>query len=113
MYQALYTKASKAELNSDYDTAFRLYLDSAKAFLHLSRSTASHVDEKAKSAWKADAAKALERAEAIKKVKSEYIRPVVRDVFSERKGFYLHLFTSNFTTRVWLNGLDRAELMVH
>lgn len=40
-------------------------------------------DEKARAAWKAGAARALDRAERIRKVKREVLRPVVRDGFSD------------------------------
>lgn len=43
------------------------------------------VDEKTKNAWKVEAAKALERAEKIKKVKKDAVKPVVRDGFAERR----------------------------
>ncbi|KIM39736.1 hypothetical protein M413DRAFT_446644 [Hebeloma cylindrosporum] len=60
-----YSKASKAEFSRDYDQAFRLYLQAADYFLHLVRSSAT--SEKSKQEWKGTAAKALERAEKIKR----------------------------------------------
>lgn len=53
----------EAELAKGYDTAFRLYIKSANAYLHLSRSAPSDVQ---KEKWKSSASKALERAEKIK-----------------------------------------------
>ncbi|KAJ7099454.1 hypothetical protein B0H15DRAFT_771653, partial [Mycena belliarum] len=61
--KSTYAKAVKAEFAKDYDTAFRLYIKAAEAFLHLSRA----VDrERDKPKWKTCAGKALERAEKIK-----------------------------------------------
>ncbi|KAF9048647.1 hypothetical protein BJ165DRAFT_1343091, partial [Panaeolus papilionaceus] len=59
------SKASRAEFSKDYDQAFRLYLKSAQSFLHLSRS--ANVTDVTKQQWKTSAAKALERAEKIKR----------------------------------------------
>lgn len=61
-----YSKAAKAELSKNFDTAFRLYIKSAEIFLHLSR--ASDDNERDKAKWKSRAAQALERAEKIKAV---------------------------------------------
>ena len=47
----------------NYDAAFRLYIKSANAYLHLSRSAPSDVQ---KEKWKTSTSKALERAEKIK-----------------------------------------------
>jgi calpain-7 len=60
-----FSKASKAEVARDYDQAFRQYLQAADFFLHLFRSGTA--TEKIKQQWKTSAAKALERAEKIKK----------------------------------------------
>ncbi|KIJ57488.1 hypothetical protein HYDPIDRAFT_44903, partial [Hydnomerulius pinastri MD-312] len=54
-----------SELSSDFTTAFRLYLAAADAFLHLSRTATLTPALQAR--CKANAAKALERAEKIKK----------------------------------------------
>lgn len=59
------SKAAKAEFAKEYDQAFRLYIKAAESFLHLSRSGTQ--SDKTKQQWKANAAKALERAERIKK----------------------------------------------
>ena len=77
--QALYAKATKAELNKDLDSAFKSYIEAAKAFLHLSRSSS---DEKLQTKLKSDAGKALQRAEKIKAAKSD-LTPVIRDPSSE------------------------------
>ncbi|THH18691.1 hypothetical protein EW146_g2354 [Bondarzewia mesenterica] len=61
--ESFYARATNSELNKDLDAAFRLYIDAAKAFLHLSRSSS---DDKSRAKWKANAGKALERAEKIK-----------------------------------------------
>ncbi|KAH7883246.1 hypothetical protein F5I97DRAFT_1903549 [Phlebopus sp. FC_14] len=62
--ESLYSRAAKSELSSDFTTAFRLYLAAADAFLNLSRSQ-PHPTLQAR--CKANANKALERAEKIKK----------------------------------------------
>ena len=77
--QTLYTRATRAELGEDFSLAFKLYVRSAEEFLHLSR-TAS--DASVRGRWKAEAAKALGRAEKIKARKE--VAPVVSDPFSER-----------------------------
>ncbi|GJE94253.1 cysteine proteinase [Phanerochaete sordida] len=78
--QTLYTRATRAELSGDFSLAFKLYVKSAEEFLHLSR-TASDASVRGK--WKAEAAKALGRAEKIKAKKD--VAPVVSDPFSERE----------------------------
>ena len=60
------SKAAKAEFAKEYDQAFRLYIKAAESFLHLSRSGGTQSD-KIKQQLKANASKALERAERIKK----------------------------------------------
>lgn len=62
--EALYNKATKEELARNYDQAFGLYIKATEVFLHLSRSATQQEREKAK--WKANAQRALERAEKIK-----------------------------------------------
>jgi len=78
--QTAYAKAARAELNQDFDGAFRLYLDAAKMCLHLSR---SNCDAQSQAQWKADASRALDRAERIRAHKKD-LTPVLRDPFSER-----------------------------
>ncbi|TFK45065.1 hypothetical protein BDQ12DRAFT_674049 [Crucibulum laeve] len=63
--ETTYTKAMKAELAKGYDLAFRLYVKTAESFLHLSMSNVATDRDKLK--WKANASKAMERAEKIKK----------------------------------------------
>ncbi|KIM64021.1 hypothetical protein SCLCIDRAFT_116338, partial [Scleroderma citrinum Foug A] len=58
-------RAARAEHSSDFSTAFRLYLSAADAFLHLSRSESLNLAFQTR--CKASAAKALERAEKIKR----------------------------------------------
>lgn len=59
-----YNKAAKAELSRNYDLAFRLYIKAAELFLHLSRT--NKAQDKTEAQWKANAGKALQRAEKIK-----------------------------------------------
>ncbi len=76
--QNLYTRATRAELARDLDTAFRLYVEAGSAFLNVSRTTAhARTQEQARQ----DAARALERAELIKGVKPD-VAPVWRDPFA-------------------------------
>ncbi|KAI0250079.1 hypothetical protein BJV78DRAFT_620230 [Lactifluus subvellereus] len=73
--EKLYERAAKAELAKDLDTAFRLYVQAASAFLNLSRVPAHpHIQEQARK----DADRALERAERIKAVKRD-LAPVLRN----------------------------------
>ena len=60
----MYNKATKEELARNYDQAFGLYIKATEVFLHLSRSATQQEREKAN--WKANAQRALERAEKIK-----------------------------------------------
>ena len=71
--------AANAELARYFDKAFRLYLKAAEQFLHLSRQS---TDDRTRTLCKAEAAKALERAEKIKAVKQD-VRPVPKDEFSD------------------------------
>ena len=66
-------------MNKDLDSAFKFYIEAAKAFLHLSRSSS---DEKVQTKLKVDAGKALQRAEKIKAAKGD-LTPVIRDPSSE------------------------------
>jgi calpain-7 len=93
--KALYSKAAKAELDKDWDTAFRLYVKSAESFLHLSRLTSN---ETVRTKLKLNAGKALERAEKIKAIKSGQVTPVVIDLFSER--LCLHLRRKLLATEI-------------
>ena len=83
------SKAAKAEFAKEYNQAFRLYIKAAESFLHLSRSGAQ--SDKSKQQWKANASKALERAERIKlfieKSPASSLRliPVAINHFSPRK----------------------------
>jgi calpain-7 len=77
--QRLYDSAARAEQARDWDTAFRLYVRAAEAFLRESRAAAY---ETRRSALKAEASKALTRAEKIKAIKGQTLRPVVRDPFA-------------------------------
>jgi calpain-7 len=63
--QTFSSKASKAEFARNYDQAFRFYIKTAEAYIHLSRS--SIASDKSKQQWKTNASRALERAEKIKR----------------------------------------------
>ncbi|KAG6836478.1 hypothetical protein H0H93_007647 [Arthromyces matolae] len=63
--EVTYSKAAKAELSRDYDVAFRLYVKAAELYLNLSR-THSDDGQLQTAKWKANAGKALQRAEKIK-----------------------------------------------
>ncbi|KAI6007673.1 hypothetical protein F5J12DRAFT_85857 [Pisolithus orientalis] len=67
--EAAYARGAKSELSSDFSAAFRLYLAAADAFLHLSRSES--LNPVFRTRCKANAAKALERAEKIKKASEQ------------------------------------------
>ncbi|KAH0829129.1 hypothetical protein J3R83DRAFT_2605 [Lanmaoa asiatica] len=62
--EAIYDRATNLEFVAEYTSAFHLYLDAADAFLHLSRSTG--VTPLFQAQCKANAAKAIQRAEKIK-----------------------------------------------
>jgi calpain-7 len=68
----------KAELESDWDQAYRLYIKTAESYLHLNRTTN---DEGLRARCQANAGKALERAEKIR-MKKKDLTPVVVDPFS-------------------------------
>ncbi|KAG0708685.1 hypothetical protein DFH29DRAFT_891533 [Suillus ampliporus] len=70
----IYSRAAKYELDSDWNNAFRLYLEAATAFLHI-----SHTD----STYRTNAANALERAEKIKQYKHD-LAPLSIDLFSQQ-----------------------------
>ncbi|KAF4563111.1 cysteine protease [Pleurotus pulmonarius] len=59
--EATYSKAAKAELSGAYDNAYRLYINAAQSFLHLSRQGDTEKDK-----WTNNARKCVERAEKIK-----------------------------------------------
>ncbi|KAF9653758.1 cysteine proteinase [Thelephora ganbajun] len=78
--EAIYVKATKAELAKDWDLAFKLYLSAADDFLYLARTTG---DDKVKTHAKSRAGVALQRAEKIKSIHRD-LTPVVRNAFSEQ-----------------------------
>ncbi|KAF9788172.1 hypothetical protein BJ322DRAFT_1217334 [Thelephora terrestris] len=78
--EAVYVKATKAELARDWDLAFKLYLSAAEDFIHLKSTTG---DSKVKSHADSRAAIALQRAEKIKSIHRD-LTPVVRNAFSEQ-----------------------------
>ncbi|KAI5986901.1 hypothetical protein EDD15DRAFT_1523894 [Pisolithus albus] len=67
--EAVYAKGAKSELSSDFSAAFRHYLAAADSFLHLSRSESLNVAFRAQ--CKSSAARALQRAEKIKKASEQ------------------------------------------
>ncbi|KAG1725441.1 hypothetical protein EDB19DRAFT_1897772 [Suillus lakei] len=71
----IYARAAKFELEKDWNNAFKLYLQAADAFLHLSRTA----DPK----YRNNAATALKRAEKIKQ--HRHLAPISTDHFSHRK----------------------------
>ncbi|KAI0821140.1 hypothetical protein BC629DRAFT_1435043 [Irpex lacteus] len=78
--QALYVKATKLELEGNFDRAFQLYIKCAEEQLRLSRlSNNAAVRDRHKS----EAGKALERAEKIRSKKRELVTPIAKDHFSE------------------------------
>ncbi|KIK22314.1 hypothetical protein PISMIDRAFT_102567, partial [Pisolithus microcarpus 441] len=64
-----YAKGAKSELSSDFSAAFRHYLAAADSFLHLSRSESLNLAFRTQ--CKASAARALQRAEKIKKASEQ------------------------------------------
>jgi len=89
--QTFSSKAAKAEFSRNYDQAFGLYVQAAESFLHLSRSGAYSDD--LKNQWKSKAAKAVERAEKIKRFMSKTTPPSLGRSPVERE-------TSNMGTRL-------------
>ncbi|OSC96512.1 cysteine proteinase [Trametes coccinea BRFM310] len=83
--QALYSKAANAELAKDFDRAFGQYVKAAEHFLFLSRKT---TEDRLRTSYRSQAAKALERAEKIRAVK-QAIRPVSKDPFSDSEQLYV------------------------
>ncbi|KZV85837.1 cysteine proteinase [Exidia glandulosa HHB12029] len=75
--RALAAKAAAKELEKNLDGAFQLYLDAARAFLHIANTQPAH-----KQVAKAEASKAVERAEKIKHAKAD-VKPVAKDAFAD------------------------------
>ncbi|EJD46911.1 cysteine proteinase [Auricularia subglabra TFB-10046 SS5] len=71
------TKAAAKELEGHIDAAFELYISAARAFLNI-----ANTSPELKVSAKAEANKALERAEKIKSAKSS-VKPVAKDPLSE------------------------------
>ena len=80
--QALYQKATRLELDGNFDAAFKLYIKAAGEYIRLSRLSQ---DPASREQHKADAGKALQRAEKIKLRKQDQITPVAKDHFLEGK----------------------------
>ena len=62
----------------DFDKAFRMYVKATEQYLHISNRTA---DVRLRATYKAEAAKALERAEKIKALRRD-VAPVLNDELS-------------------------------
>jgi hypothetical protein len=94
--QTTYTKGTRAELARDYDQAFRLYVNAAAAFLHLSKTftysskpsaTITARDAQMRDKCKQDAKRCMDRAERIKANRpASELRPVMRNVYDEGMG---------------------------
>ena len=77
-------KATLAEINGDYNEAFRLYITAAQSYLRLVRGEVGVVGEAARKSLTKEASRCLERAERIKAAKKDLV-PLPRDPFSEGK----------------------------
>lgn len=77
--QATATRATKLELDRDYDAAFTAYITAAHTYLFLVRHT---VDPDSKTKFRAVSAKLVERAERIKRARNNDIKPVQRNPLS-------------------------------
>lgn len=78
----LYSRATIAEHERDFDAAFRLYLSAAQAYLHRAKSLPAQ-RETDRSKCKSSAGSCLERAERIKATRRDTLKPLVRDPFSK------------------------------
>ncbi|TFK50844.1 cysteine proteinase [Heliocybe sulcata] len=80
-----YARATKAEVEQNWDLAFKLYVRAVELYLHASRTATENVS---RAEYKAQAAKALNRAEKIKALKRD-LAPVPVDRFSEQQQYYI------------------------
>ncbi|KAI0338367.1 cysteine proteinase [Trametopsis cervina] len=78
--EVLYEKATKFELDGNFDRAFQLYIKSAEEHIRLSRLSEHPASRQI---HKSAAAKSLERAEKIKLKKGDLVTPIARDSFAE------------------------------
>lgn len=78
----MYARATRLELDGSFDGAFKLYIKAAGEFIRVSRSSQ---DPAFRERIKADASRALQRAEQIKLRKQNIITPVAKDHFAEGK----------------------------
>ncbi|KAH8115292.1 cysteine proteinase [Phellopilus nigrolimitatus] len=107
---ALYTKAARAELDADFDTAFTLYLSAAQAYLHHARALSADKDRD-RARYKADAAKCLERAERIKAARKGKLAPRAKDSFSAEEQMYVldrSAKVHGVRFPVWVDGAEDA-----
>ena len=81
---ALYQKATAAELSQDYDAAFKLYISAAQSFLQVVRSSPA-VGASGSSRYKERAGTCLARAEAIKSARKEALKATPSNPFSDSK----------------------------
>lgn len=79
--QATATRATKLELDREYDAAFTAYIAAAQTYLFLVRHT---VDPDSKTKFRAVSAKLVERAERIKAARKVDIKPLHKDPLSLR-----------------------------
>ncbi|GAA5903179.1 hypothetical protein JCM8208_002229 [Rhodotorula glutinis] len=77
--QATATRATKLELDREYDAAFTAYIAAAQTYLFLVRHT---VDPDSKTKFRAVSAKLVERAERIKAARKVDIKPLHKDPLS-------------------------------
>ncbi|KAI0691496.1 hypothetical protein BC835DRAFT_1431695, partial [Cytidiella melzeri] len=84
--KTLYKKATKLELDGNFDRAFQLYVKYTEEQLRLSRLSSNPA---ARDIHKSEAAKGLERAEKIRLKKRDLVTPVAKDHFAQ--GEQLHV----------------------
>ncbi|KAH8103263.1 hypothetical protein BXZ70DRAFT_888986, partial [Cristinia sonorae] len=90
-----YAKAASAELHRDYDVAFRLYVETVQNYLYMAQKSAV---PSVRATCKAQAGKALERAEKIKSYKMD-LNPVSINHFSEQSQ-YAVLKKSSYVNKI-------------
>ncbi|KAI0369024.1 cysteine proteinase [Pilatotrama ljubarskyi] len=102
--EAQYAKGANAELAKEYGRAFRHYVKAAEQYVFLNRQA---TDEQLRTHYRAQAAKALERAEKIKSVRRD-VRPVAKDDLSESDQLYV-LQKSSFVNQGYMPLWDSTE----
>lgn len=80
--ESLFTKATTAEHERDFDTAFKAYISAAQAFLQRARNNPEkHVQQVSDS--KAMVEACLARAELIKSARKDSLKPLTIDPFTQ------------------------------